>query len=232
MEPLVSMKHVVKRFRRGRETIDVLRDLSLDVESGEFLTLMGPSGSGKTTLLNLIGGLDRPTAGEVVVGGDHIDELSDGQLSKWRSRHVGFVFQFYNLMPTLSAEQNVELPLLLTPLSRAQRRKNVAAALELVGLADRKRHKPNELSGGQQQRVAIARAVVADPTLLVCDEPTGDLDRETADDVLGLLKLLNHQQKKTIVMVTHDPRAATFADRIVYLDKGSLIEGAERGAAA
>jgi putative ABC transport system ATP-binding protein len=191
---------------------------------------MGPSGSGKTTLLNLIGGLDRPTDGEVVVGGEHIDDLSGGALAKWRSRHVGFVFQFYNLMPTLSAERNVELPLLLTNLSGAQRRKNVEAALALVSLSDRKKHKPAELSGGQQQRVAIARAIVADPTLLVCDEPTGDLDRETAEEILSLLQHLNREAGKTVIMVTHDPKAASFASRIVHLDKGALAPEAEAAA--
>jgi len=223
MEALVVLKHVVKRYRRGRQVLEVLHNLDLEVASGEFLALMGPSGSGKTTLLNLIGGLDRPTQGEVDVGGERIDQLSGGQLAAWRARHVGFVFQFYNLMPTLSAERNVELPLLLTPLSGAQRKQNVEAALALVGLTDWRKHKPNELSGGQQQRVAIARAIVADPTLLVCDEPTGDLDRETAEEVLGLLQQLNKGHGKTIIMVTHDPKAASFASRIVNLDKGALV---------
>jgi len=222
MQPLISLKGVVKSYKRGRQTVEVLHNLDLEVQSGEFLALMGPSGSGKTTLLNLIGGLDRPTDGDVVVGGEHIDDLSAGALAKWRSRHVGFVFQFYNLMPTLSAERNVELPLLLTHLSGAERRKNVEAALALVGLTDRKKHKPAELSGGQQQRVAIARAIVADPTLLVCDEPTGDLDRETAEEILGLLQHLNREAGKTVIMVTHDPKAASFASRIVHLDKGAL----------
>ena len=231
MEPLVGLKGVVKRYRRGRETVEVLHNLDLTVEAGEFLALMGPSGSGKTTLLNLIGGLDRPTSGEVVVAGERIDELSGGELAKWRARHVGFVFQFYNLMPTLSAEANVELPLLLTRLSGAQRRKNVAAALELVGLTDRRKHRPGELSGGQQQRVAIARAIVADPTLLICDEPTGDLDRETTEEILRLLQLLNREQGKTIVMVTHDPKAASFAGRIVHLDKGALTDAPAEAAA-
>jgi putative ABC transport system ATP-binding protein len=183
---------------------------------------MGPSGSGKTTLLNLIGGLDRPDEGEIVVSGERIDQLSSRQLARWRARNVGFVFQFYNLMPMLTAERNVELPLLLTSLSRARRRQNVQAALELVGLTDRASHKPSELSGGQQQRVAIARALVADPTLLVCDEPTGDLDRNTAVEILGLMRTLNQDQKKTIIMVTHDPKAAEYASRQVHLDKGTL----------
>ncbi len=222
MQPLISLKGVVKSYKRGRQTVEVLHNLDLEVQAGEFLALMGPSGSGKTTLLNLIGGLDRPTDGEVVVAGEHIDDLSGGGLAKWRSRHVGFVFQFYNLMPTLSAERNVELPLLLTHLSASERRKNVDAALALVGLTDRKKHKPSELSGGQQQRVAIARAIVADPTLLVCDEPTGDLDRETAEEILSLLQHLNREAGKTVIMVTHDPKAASFASRIVHLDKGAL----------
>jgi putative ABC transport system ATP-binding protein len=221
---LVELRNVVKRYKRGRQQVEVLHNLDLDIAAGEFLALMGPSGSGKTTLLNLIGGLDRPTEGEVTVAGEHIDDLSSGELAKWRARHVGFVFQFYNLMPTLSAEKNVELPLLLTHLNGAQRRQNVAAALELVGLTDRRKHKPAELSGGQQQRVAIARALVADPTLLVCDEPTGDLDRETAEEVLGLIQLLNREQGKTVIMVTHDPKAATFASRILHLDKGALTD--------
>ena len=223
MEALVVLKQVVKRYKRGRQVLEVLHNLDLEVAAGEFLALMGPSGSGKTTLLNLIGGLDRPTLGEVDVAGERIDQLSGGQLAAWRARHVGFVFQFYNLMPTLSAERNVELPLLLTPLSGAQRKKNVEAALTLVGLLDWRKHKPNELSGGQQQRVAIARAIVADPTLLVCDEPTGDLDRETAEEVLGLLQQLNKSHGKTVIMVTHDPKAASFASRIVNLDKGALV---------
>jgi putative ABC transport system ATP-binding protein len=229
MASLVSVKDVVKRYRRGREFVEVLHHLDLEIAAGEFLALMGPSGSGKTTLLNLIGGLDLPTSGEVVVGGERIDRMSAGQLARWRARHVGFVFQFYNLMPTLSAAANVELPLLLTSLSGSQRKANVAAALELVGLSDRARHKPNELSGGQQQRVAIARAIVADPTLLVCDEPTGDLDRENAEEILSLLQQLNREQGKTVIMVTHDPKAAEFASRIVSLDKGSLV-GAPQGA--
>jgi putative ABC transport system ATP-binding protein len=221
--PSIVLRGVDKEYQRDEFRIPVLVGLDLTVDEGEFLALMGPSGSGKTTLLNLIGGLDQPTEGEVVVAGEEIDRLSGGELARWRSRHVGFVFQFYNLMPTLSAERNVELPLLLTPLSRAQRKQSVDAALALVGLTDWRKHRPNELSGGQQQRVAIARAIVADPTLLVCDEPTGDLDRETAEDVLGFLQQLNRTQGKTIIMVTHDPKAASFASRIVNLDKGALV---------
>jgi putative ABC transport system ATP-binding protein len=229
MDALVSLKGVVKRYKRGRQSVEVLHNLDLEIQQGEFLALMGPSGSGKTTLLNLIGGLDRPTDGEVVVAGEHIDDLSSSGLAKWRAQHVGFVFQFYNLMPTLSAEKNVELPLLLTRLGGEERRKHAAAAMALVGLTDRARHKPGELSGGQQQRVAIARALVADPTLLVCDEPTGDLDRETAEEILGLLQLLNRSHGKTIIMVTHDPKAATFASRVVHLDKGALVTAEEAG---
>jgi putative ABC transport system ATP-binding protein len=231
MAAVVVIKNVVKRYVRGKQRVEVLHSLDLTVESGEFLALMGPSGSGKTTLLNLIGGLDRPDQGEVTVAGERIDGLSSGQLAKWRARHVGFVFQFYNLLPVLTAERNVEVPLLLTSLSRAQRKRNVQAALELVGLADRAKHKPAELSGGQQQRVAIARALIADPTLLVCDEPTGDLDRESAEDILNLLKTLNQKQGKTIIMVTHDPRAAAYASRKLYVDKGRLTSEPERTAA-
>ena len=231
MVALVSLRQVVKSYKRGKQAVEVLHNLNLEIAQGDFLALMGPSGSGKTTLLNLIGGLDRPTSGEVSVGGDRLDQLSGGQLAKWRSRHVGFIFQFYNLMPTLTAEQNIELPLLLTSLNGSQRKQHVQAALELVGLADRRKHKPSELSGGQQQRVAIARAIVADPTLLVCDEPTGDLDRETAEEILGLLQILNREQGKTLIMVTHDPKAAEFASRIVHLDKGALVAEPE-GAAA
>jgi putative ABC transport system ATP-binding protein len=224
MTAAVSLSNVVKSYVRGKQTVEVLHALDLEIPGGEFLALMGPSGSGKTTLLNLIGGLDRPTSGQILVGGERIDNLSGGQLAKWRARHVGFVFQFYNLMPMLSAERNVELPLLLTALSKAERKRNVQAALEIVGLSDRARHKPSELSGGQQQRVAIARALVADAALLVCDEPTGDLDRATADEILGLLQVLNREQGKTIIMVTHDPRAAEFASRQLHVDKGQLAE--------
>ena len=231
MTALVSIKQLVKGYVRGKQRVEVLHALDLEVQSGEFLALMGPSGSGKTTLLNLIGGLDRPDKGEITVAGQRIDRLSSGQLAKWRARHVGFIFQFYNLLPVLTAERNVELPLLLTKLSRAERKRNVNAALALVGLSDRAKHKPGELSGGQQQRVAIARAIVSDPTLLVCDEPTGDLDRETSGSILGLLQLLNREHGKTIVMVTHDPRAADHASRRLYVDKGSLTD-APLGAAA
>ncbi|HUN73970.1 MAG TPA: ABC transporter ATP-binding protein [Steroidobacteraceae bacterium] len=231
MAAVVSIKNVVKRYTRGKQQVEVLHGLNLEVEGGEFLALMGPSGSGKTTLLNLIGGLDRPDSGEVTVAGERIDQLSSGELARWRSRHVGFVFQFYNLLPVLTAERNVEVPLLLTKLSRAQRKRNVHAALELVGLADRAKHKPAELSGGQQQRVAIARALIADPTLLVCDEPTGDLDRENAEEILKLLEILNRTQGKTIIMVTHDPLAAAHASHKLYVDKGRLTAHEERTAA-
>ena len=230
MTAVVSLRNVVKRYIRGKQSVEVLHQLNLEIPQGEFLALMGPSGSGKTTLLNLIGGLDRPTEGEIIVA-EHIDRLSGGQLAKWRARNVGFIFQFYNLMPTLSAERNVELPLLLTGLSAAQRKRNVQAALAIVGLSDRAKHKPNELSGGQQQRVAIARALVADPTLLVCDEPTGDLDRATAEEILGLLQVLNRDQGKTIIMVTHDPLAAGYASRQLHVDKGQLVDGDVRSAA-
>jgi len=231
MTAVVSLKNVIKRYTRGKQQVEVLHGLDLTVESGEFLALMGPSGSGKTTLLNLIGGLDRSDEGEVWVAGSRLDELSSGELARWRARHVGFVFQFYNLLPVLTAERNVEVPLLLTKLSRAQRKQNVKAALELVGLSDRAKHKPAELSGGQQQRVAIARALIADPTLLVCDEPTGDLDRQSAEDILGLLEILNRKQGKTIIMVTHDPLAAAHASRRLHVDKGRLVEADERAVA-
>ncbi len=231
MSALVSIKNVVKAYVRGKQRVEVLHALNLEVAAGEFLALMGPSGSGKTTLLNLIGGLDKADSGEITVAGQRLDKLSSGQLAKWRARHVGFIFQFYNLLPVLTAERNVEVPLLLTKLSSRERKRNVQAALELVGLADRAKHKPGELSGGQQQRVAIARAIVADPTLLVCDEPTGDLDRETSESILGLLQLLNTKQGKTIVMVTHDPRAADHASRRLFVDKGLLVESPEHAAA-
>jgi putative ABC transport system ATP-binding protein len=222
MTSIVSMKAVVKAYVRGKQRVEVLRGIDLETEQGEFLALMGPSGSGKTTLLNLIGGLDRPDRGTITVAGERLEALSSGQLTKWRARHIGFIFQFYNLLPVLTAERNVEVPLLLTKLSAKQRQRNVGAALALVGLTDRAKHKPAELSGGQQQRVAIARALVSDPSVLVCDEPTGDLDRESSDAILGLLQLLNRTHGKTIVMVTHDPRAAERASRRLYVDKGVL----------
>jgi putative ABC transport system ATP-binding protein len=224
MSMIISLQGVLKRYTRGKQEIEVLHKLALEVASGEFLSLMGPSGSGKTTLLNLIAGLDQPTEGEVNVAGERIDRLSGSQLARWRARHIGFVFQFYNLLPVLTAQQNVEVPLLLTNLSSVQRRQNARMALELVGLGDRATHKPNELSGGQLQRVSIARALVSDPTLLVCDEPTGDLDRENAEEILKLLQMLNRDRGKTIVMVTHDPRAADHASRTLHLDKGRLVD--------
>jgi putative ABC transport system ATP-binding protein len=223
-DSMVQVNNVTKSYERGKQKVEVLHGLTLDIPKGDFVALMGPSGSGKTTLLNLIGGLDQPTSGEVLVGGSRIDKLSSGELAKWRAHNVGFVFQFYNLMPVLTAEGNVELPLLLTNLSAAQRKKNAAVALQVVGLADRAKHKPRELSGGQEQRVAIARALVSDPQILVCDEPTGDLDRKTADEILGLLQVLNREHGKTIVMVTHDPKAAEFARRTLHLEKGQLLE--------
>jgi putative ABC transport system ATP-binding protein len=224
MTAIVTLKDVSKSYRRGREEVAVLNHFSLEIAKREFVAIMGPSGSGKTTLLNLIGGLDRSTTGELTVAGDRLDQMSGTALAHWRARHVGFVFQFYNLMPTISAERNVELPLLLTSLSGKERMKRVAVALELVGLLSRNRHKPGELSGGQQQRVAIARAIVADPTILVCDEPTGDLDRRSAEEILSLLKQLNQDYGKTILMVTHDPKAAEFASREVHLDKGQFTD--------
>ena len=221
-ESLVRISKLSKIFRRDNEQVVALENCSLEIDKGEFLALMGPSGSGKTTLLNLIGGLDKPTAGSIVVDGHRIDQLSSSELSRWRAANIGFVFQFYNLLPALSAQRNVELPLLLTSLSAAQRRRNAAIALALVGLEDRARHKPRELSGGQEQRVAIARAIVSDPTLLVCDEPTGDLDRGTGAEILTLLQVLNREHGKTVVMVTHDPKAAEYARRRLHLDKGTL----------
>jgi putative ABC transport system ATP-binding protein len=226
METLVQVRGVHKTFFRGGEKIDVLQGLDVAVAKGEFLALMGPSGSGKSTLLNLIGGLDRPTAGSITVGGVSITDLPGGKLTAWRARHVGFVFQLYNLLPALTAERNVELPLLLTSLSRARRRQQVATALSLVGLTDRAKHYPRQLSGGQEQRVGIARAIVTDPTLLLCDEPTGDLDRKAGDEVLDLLQALHRDQGKTVIMVTHDPRAAERAGRILHLEKGVLAEAA------
>ncbi len=223
-EPLVRVRDVHKFFTRGSERIDVLKGVNVDIPKGDFLALMGPSGSGKTTLLNLMGGLDAPTGGAVEVGDVKITDLSGGQLSRWRSQHVGFVFQLYNLLPVLTAERNVELPLLLTSLSKAERRKRVAIALKVVGLTDRARHYPRQLSGGQEQRVGIARAIVTDPTLLLCDEPTGDLDRKAGDEILDLLQTLNKDHGKTIVMVTHDPHAAERARHTFQLDKGVLTE--------
>jgi putative ABC transport system ATP-binding protein len=224
MGNLVEIRNVSKVYERGKQKVEVLHHVDLDIAQGDFLALMGPSGSGKTTLLNLIGGLDSPSDGSIAVGGSRIDQLGQGALAKWRAANVGFVFQFYNLLPMLSAQKNVELPLLLTKLSAAQRKKNASVALQLVGLADRASHKPTELSGGQQQRVAIARAIVSDPSLLVCDEPTGDLDRQSAEEVLNLLQILNRDHGKTIVMVTHDPKAAEHARQILHLDKGTLVE--------
>ncbi len=223
-EALVRITGVTKSYQRGKQSVEVLHGVDLSIPKGDFIALMGPSGSGKTTLLNLIGGLDTPSAGSVEVDGQRIDQYRAGQLAKWRARHVGFVFQFYNLLPVLTAQANVELPLLLTPLGAAERAKRARIALTLVGLGDRAEHKPKELSGGQEQRVAIARAIVTDPTLLVCDEPTGDLDRKTADEILTLLQTLNREHGKTIVMVTHDPKAAEYASRTVHLDKGQLVD--------
>jgi putative ABC transport system ATP-binding protein len=220
---LVSIRDLSKSYERGSQKVEVLRHINLDIAQGSFVALMGPSGSGKTTLLNLIGGLDSPSGGSIMVGSTRIDRLGETGLAKWRSRSVGFVFQFYNLLPMLSARKNVEVPLLLTRLSRAQRKANASVALQLVGLADRAGHKPTELSGGQQQRVAIARAIVSDPELLVCDEPTGDLDRQSATEVLSLLQQLNREHGKTIVMVTHDPKAAEHASITLNLDKGNLV---------
>jgi putative ABC transport system ATP-binding protein len=224
MESLVTIRDVHKVFHRGSERIDVLQGVNVDIPRGDFLALMGPSGSGKTTLLNLMGGLDRPTSGTVEVAGERIDRLNGSRLARWRSRHIGFVFQLYNLLPVLTAERNVELPLLLTRLSRAERKRHVATALGVVGLDDRARHYPRQLSGGQEQRVGIARAIVTDPTLLLCDEPTGDLDRKSGDEILDLLHALNAEHGKTIVMVTHDPHAAARARRTLHLEKGVLTE--------
>jgi putative ABC transport system ATP-binding protein len=223
-EVLVELNNISKSYRKGKEEVAVLSNLNLTIKRGDFLALMGPSGSGKTTLLNLLGGLDSPTSGELIINGERLDRFSASQLTQWRARNVGFIFQFYNLMPVLTAEKNVELPLLLTHLNSHERKRHVAAALALVGLADRAKHYPRELSGGQEQRVAIARALVSDPTLLLCDEPTGDLDRATADEILALMQELNREHQKTIVMVTHDPRAADHAKQIVHLDKGALVE--------
>ena len=223
-EPIVRAIDVHKSFRRGSERIEVLQGVNLEIVGGDFLALMGPSGSGKTTLLNLIGGLDTPTAGTVEVGGVDISRLSGAGLARWRSQNIGFVFQLYNLLPVLTAERNVELPLLLTKLSKSQRRRHVDVALRVVGLSDRAKHYPRQLSGGQEQRVGIARAIVTDPTLLLCDEPTGDLDRKAGDEVLDLLQALNREHGKTIIMVTHDPHAAERATQVLHLEKGSLME--------
>ena len=224
MDTLVKVRDLHKVYYRGSEQIDVLQGITLDIPTGDFLALMGPSGSGKTTLLNLIGGLDTPTKGSIEVAGDRIDTLSGGKLAAWRARHVGFVFQMYNLLPVLTAARNVELPLLLTKLGAADRKKRVQTALSVVGIADRANHYPRQLSGGQEQRVGIARAIVTDPTVLLCDEPTGDLDRKSGDEVLNLLQTLNRDYNKTIVMVTHDPHAAERARRTLHLEKGLLVE--------
>ncbi len=224
MTDLIRLTDVEKTYTRGKEKIAIFERLSMHIPQGDFIAIMGPSGSGKTTLLNLLGGTDRATRGAIEFDGKRIDKMNEGQLTGWRAQNVGFIFQFYNLMPILTAAQNVELPLLLTNLSPKKRRENVATALNIVGLSDRARHKPREMSGGQQQRVAIARAIVADPKLLLCDEPTGDLDRTTADEILGTLQLLNRDLGKTIVMVTHDAAAAKFAKRILHLDKGHFNE--------
>jgi putative ABC transport system ATP-binding protein len=223
-EPIVRATNVHKSFRRGSEQIDVLQGVNLEIPRGEFLALMGPSGSGKTTLLNLIGGLDAPTGGRIEVGAVDISRMGGAALARWRSQNIGFVFQLYNLLPVLTAERNVELPLLLTKLSKAQRRKHVEIALRVVGLSDRAKHYPRQLSGGQEQRVGIARAIVTDPTLLLCDEPTGDLDRKAGDEILDLLQALNREHGKTIIMVTHDPHAAERATQVLHLEKGLLME--------
>jgi putative ABC transport system ATP-binding protein len=225
--PLVHLKGVTKTFKRGPQRVEVLRALDLDVPRGDFLALMGPSGSGKTTLLNILGGIDSPSSGEVIIDGKPLQKMGEGALTRWRARHVGFVFQLYHLLPVLTAEENVALPLLLTNLGASERRKRARAALALVGLADRASHKPGELSGGQEQRVGIARAIVTDPTLLLCDEPTGDLDRKAGDEILHLLHLLNTEHGKTIIMVTHDPRAAARAQHTLFMDKGVLSEEPE-----
>ena len=223
---LVKIRNVHKHFTRGNERIDVLQGVSLDVREGEFLALMGPSGSGKTTLLNLMGGLDSPTGGSIEIAGSEVNKLGGGALAKWRARHIGFVFQLYNLLPVLTAERNVELPLLLTSLGKSDRRKRAGIALKVVGLGDRLKHYPRQLSGGQEQRVGIARAIVNDSTLILADEPTGDLDRKAGDEILDLLQALNREHNKTIVMVTHDPHAAERATRTVHLEKGTLVEAA------
>ncbi|MEJ0058511.1 MAG: ABC transporter ATP-binding protein [Terricaulis sp.] len=224
MTELIRLTDVQKSYVRGKEKISIFDGLNMHIDQGDFVAIMGPSGSGKTTLLNLLGGTDRPTAGTIQFDGKNIEKYSEGKLSAWRAANVGFIFQFYNLMPVLNAAQNVELPLLLTKLSPKKRKENVATALQVVGLEDRARHRPREMSGGQQQRVAIARAIVSDPKLLLCDEPTGDLDRTTADEILGTLQVLNRDLGKTIIMVTHDPAAAKFAKRTLHLDKGQFVQ--------
>ena len=229
---LISVRNLGKNYRRGSEEIHVLQGLNLDVDAGDFVAFMGPSGSGKTTLLNLMGGLDVPSQGSIRVAGDEITSMSAGKLTSWRARHVGFVFQMFNLIPVLTAFQNVELPLLLTSLSKSERRTHVESALTLVGLADRMKHFPRQLSGGQEQRVAIARAIVTDPTFLLCDEPTGDLDRKSADEVLELVQRLTEDHKKTVLLVTHDPLAAERAHSILHLDKGVLAEAQTSGSHA
>jgi putative ABC transport system ATP-binding protein len=226
METLVRIRNLHKVYFRGSERIDVLQGVELDIPPGDFLALMGPSGSGKTTLLNLMGGLDTPSEGSIEVANDRIDKMSGGRLASWRARHIGFVFQLYNLLPVLTAARNVELPLLLTKLSAAERKRRVQTALSVVGLAERAKHYPRQLSGGQEQRVGIARAIVTDPTLLLCDEPTGDLDRRSGDEILDLLQALNRDHGKTIVMVTHDPHAAARARRTLHLEKGTLVREA------
>ena len=223
-QPMVRLTGVAKRFTKGKETISIFDHLDLSIPRGDFIAVMGPSGSGKTTLLNLLGGIDRADAGEISVADHRIDGLSESELAAWRAANIGFIFQFYNLMPMLTAAQNVELPLLLTRLNRKERAERVQTALSVVGLADRIKHRPREMSGGQQQRVAIARAIVSDPNLLLCDEPTGDLDRQSADEILSILQLLNGELGKTIVMVTHDPAAANYAKRVLHLDKGRFVE--------
>jgi putative ABC transport system ATP-binding protein len=226
MNPIVEIRGLIKHYVRGKQTVEVLHGIDLDIPQGDFVALMGPSGSGKTTLLNLIGGIDSPSAGLLKVGGQRIDDYGADELARWRAETVGFIFQSYNLMPVLTAQKNVELPLLLAEMGAGERSKRARIALDLVGIGERAGHKPNELSGGQQQRVAIARALVSDPTLLICDEPTGDLDRKTADEVLRLLQRLNSEFGKTIIMVTHDPKAAEYARRTVHLDKGTLVQEA------
>ena len=232
VDVLVSIRNLTKAYRRGEQTISVLVDINLDIARGDFVALMGPSGSGKSTLLNLIAGIDKPTAGVITVGGTDIARLTEAELARWRSSQVGFIFQFYNLMPVLTAFENVELPLLLTSLTRRERHEHANTALDLVGLSDRADHYPNELSGGQQQRVAIARALITDPVLIVADEPTGDLDRTTGEEILSLLERCHHDLGKTIIMVTHDPKAAAKAHRLVHLEKGRIEEGAEQAPAA